>query len=137
DLEARYAKPELLPGKIDPWIGRFSVKGVKADSKDDFMICKLKARLNLHGILNVESGYFVEDVEIEEPVPEEKNGGKKEVEAMDIDAPNGSAEPKPKVRKVKKQVRKGELPLSAGTSSLDQATKDSLTERENAMVMEE
>lgn len=73
DLEARYAKPELLPGKISPWIGRFSVKGVKADSKDDFMICKLKARLNLHGILNVEQGYFVEDVEVEEPIPEDKD----------------------------------------------------------------
>lgn len=71
DLEARYSKPEALPGKINPWIGRFSVKGVKADANDDFMICKLKARLNLHGILNVESGYFVEDVEVEEPVAEE------------------------------------------------------------------
>jgi heat shock protein 4 len=79
-LEAKYAKPEQLPGKINPWIGRFSVKGVKADSKDDFMICKLKARLNLHGILNVEAGYFVEDVEVEEPVPEEKEGDKKDAD---------------------------------------------------------
>lgn len=74
DLEARYSKPEMLPGKLTPWIGRFSVKGVKADANDDFMICKLKARLNLHGILNVESGYYVEDVEVEEPIPEEKEG---------------------------------------------------------------
>ena len=72
DLEARYAKPELLPGKIKPWIGRFSVKDVKADDKGDFMVCKLKARLNLHGVLNVEQGYHVEDVELEEPVPDEK-----------------------------------------------------------------
>ena len=74
DLEARYAKPELLPGKVSPWIGRFSVKGVKADAKDDFMICKLKARVNLHGVLNVEQGYYVEEQEIEEPVPEPKDG---------------------------------------------------------------
>ena len=80
DLEAKYAKPDMLPGKTNPWIGRFSVKNVKADSKDDFMICKLKARLNLHGILNVESGYFVEDVEIEEPIAEEKE---KEAEKKD------------------------------------------------------
>ena len=72
DLEARYAKPEGLPGKINPWVGRFSVKGVKPDSKDDFMICKLKARLNLHGILNIEQGYYVEETEIEEPIPETK-----------------------------------------------------------------
>lgn len=205
DLEAKYAKPELLPGKMTPWIGRFSVKGVKANGEDDFMICKLKARLNLHGVLNVESGYYVEDVEIEEPIPEEegekKEGEKKETDkkdgekkdgdvssafpsrlpsmpandvlktaphtklknfakglfgnskrpssssetpltesstqAMETDQPNGTAEPKPKVRKVKKQVRKGELPLSSGTASMDLATKDSMAEKENSMFMED
>ncbi|KAL8834136.1 MAG: hypothetical protein Q9170_003910 [Blastenia crenularia] len=203
DLEAKYAKPEMLPGKTNPWIGRFSVKGVKADSQEDFMICKLKARLNLHGVLNVESGYYVEDVEIEEPVPEEKEaekdakenkeGEKKEgdvssnpaistttpltcvleeptasaphklkglfkdayadakrtflgnksltnqsQQAMDTDdKANGTAEPKPKTRKIKKQVRKGELPLSSGTASLDQASKDAAAEKENQMFMED
>ncbi|KAF6220561.1 hypothetical protein HO133_002994 [Letharia lupina] len=146
DLEAKYAKPEMLPGKMNPWIGKFSVKGVKASGDDDFMICKLKARLNLHGVLNVESGYYVEDVEIEEPIPEEKEGEKKDADkkeekkdgdAMDTDAPNGTAEPKPKTRKIKKQVRKGELPLSSGTSSLDQQTKDAAAEKEGAMFMED
>lgn len=129
DLEARYAKPELLPGKTNPWIGRFSVKGVKADAQDDFMICKLKARLNVHGILNVESGYYVEDVEVEEEIPAAKDGDK-----MDTDQTNGEA---PKTRKVKKQQRKGELPLSAGTSSLDDATIAALSEAENQMYMED
>ncbi|KAL4964491.1 Hsp70 chaperone Hsp88 [Aspergillus stella-maris] len=122
DLEARYAKPEGLPGKINPWVGRFSVKGVKADANDDFMICKLKARLNLHGILNLESGYYVEDVEVEEPVPEE--GETKE------------GEPK-KTRKVKKQVRKGDLPISIGSAQLEQSLRDSWQERENSMYMED
>jgi heat shock protein 4 len=126
DLEARYAKPDMLPGKINPWIGRFSVKGVKADANDDFMICKLKARLNLHGILNVESGYYVEDVEVEEPVDEDK---------MDTDAAEGE-QPK-KTRKVKKQVRKGDLPISTGTNGVDQTVKETWIERENAMYMED
>ncbi|CAI7648115.1 unnamed protein product [Penicillium pancosmium] len=130
DLEARYSKTEMLPGKVNPWIGRFSVKGVKADANDDFMICKLKARLNLHGILNVESGYYVEDMEVEEPVPEE---GEKEGDAMDT---NGDEQPK-KTRKVKKQVRKGDLPINAGTAGIDEATKATLQERENAMYMED
>lgn len=190
DLEARYAKPDMLPGKTNPWIGRFSVKGVKADAKDDFMICKLKARLNLHGILNLEQGYYVEDKEVEEPIPEEKKegdvrehsdsasvgstseasemrgsvrsnkspssreakrtkhspsfpsptGSKETTEltsaqAMDVDA-NGSAD-KPKTRKVKKQVRMGDLPLSSGTASLDAAAKETAAEREAAMIMED
>lgn len=130
-LEARYAKPEVLPGKTEPWIGQFSVKGVKADAQDDFMICKLKARLNLHGILNLESGYYVEDVEVEEPIPEAKDGDK-----MDTDQPNGDAEP-PKTRKVKKQQRKGELPLSAQTASLDEASLAKLVEAESEMYMED
>ena len=199
ELEARYAKPELLPGKMNPWIGKFSVKGVKASGEDDFMICKLKARLNLHGVLNVESGYYVEDIDVEEPIPEEKEGEKKESketkegekkegevravfpsfgrsmpandslkttskfktfakglfgsskrpkssdgaltdstnQTTEADAPNGTAEPKPKTRKVKKQVRKGELPLSSGTASLDQATKDAAAEKEGSMFMED
>lgn len=147
DLEARYVKPEALPGKVNPWIGRFSVKGVQAQADNDFMICKLKARLNLHGILNVESGYYVEDVEVEEPVEEgEKKDGDVSfptirwkhnltnyIQAMDTDAPEGEK----KTRKVKKQVRKGDLPISAGTSGLDEATKSAWTEKENAMTMED
>ena len=203
DLEAQYAKPDALPGKMSPWIGRFSVKGVKADSKDDFMICKLKARLNLHGVLNVESGYYVEDVEVEEPIPEEKAPEKSEKneenekkeekkdgdvgyarsptgssdalaeeliasaprsratriknsvlagvkrtlsgstqlmsprQAMDTDPPNEPAEAKPKTRKIKKQVRKGELPIVSGTASLDQTTKDAAADKEGIMFMED
>lgn len=130
DLEARYAQPEDLPGKTNPWIGRFSVKNVKADGKDDFMICKLKARVNIHGVLNVESGYYVEDQEVEEEVNEE--GDKKDPDAMetDKDAPK-------KTRKVKKQIRKGDLPISTGTASLDEASKTALLEKEAAMVMED
>jgi len=130
NLEAKYAKPEMLPGKTNPWIGRFAVKNVKADSSNDFMICKLKARLNLHGILNVEQGYYVEDMEVEEPIPEEKSEEKKDGDAMDTDE-------KPKTRKVKKQVRKGDLPIVSGTSSLEDAAKQSAAEQESSMIMED
>lgn len=137
DLEARYVNPEELPGKTNPWIGRFSVKGVKAaGGADDFMICKLKARVNIHGVLNVESGYYVEDQEVEEPIPEEEpkkeEGDKKDPDAMETDK-----EEKPKTRKVKKQVRKGDLPIVAGNLSLDESAKNNLTEKENTMVMED
>lgn len=153
NLEAKYAQPDILPGKLNPWIGRFSIKGVKADEKDDFMICKLKARLNLHGILNVEQAYYVEDVEVEEPISEESE--KKEGDAKDGDVSSDEKPPPtktrsslltrvkamvtdaPKTRKVKKQVRKGDLPISAGTSSLDEASKTAAAEAESAMIMED
>lgn len=198
-LEARYANPEELPGKIPAFIGQFFVKGVKATgSPDDFMICKLKARVNIHGVLNVESGYYVEDQEIEEEIKEDEKkeegekkdgdvstskpmqhqtprtdssfGGdslagstsrsdsegppkRRKVEdsasadggnpvltfnlpkAMDTDAT--PKEEKPKTRKVKKQVRKGELPIVSATSSLEPALKNSAAEKEYSMVMED
>ncbi|KAH0600585.1 hypothetical protein MHUMG1_01583 [Metarhizium humberi] len=136
DLEAQYAKPEDLPGKQNPWIGRFSVKGVKAEGQDEFMICKLKARVNIHGVLNVENGYYVEDQEVEEEIKEDEkeDGEKKDPDAMDTDKKEDA--PK-KTRKVKKQVRKGDLPISSGTSSLDAAQKAALSEKESAMVMED
>lgn len=137
DLEARYAVPDDLPGKISPFIGRFSVKGVKTDPKMDFMICKLKARVNIHGILNVESGYYVEDQEVEEEIKEEKKEGddKNDPDAMDTDDKKEDA--KPKTRKVKKQVRKGDLPIVAGVTSLDLNTKNLLIEKEGSMIMED
>jgi heat shock 70kDa protein 4 len=203
DLEARYAQPELLPGKTNPWIGRFSVKNVKADGKDDFMICKLKARVNIHGVLNVETGYYVEEEEVEEEVNEDPDVSLSEPymasndfpPVQDQDSASSSSasvgddsraypakrprlddeeetdssrsafaipeqleesiyEPRSltsvsrkametdkdtpkKTRKVKKQVRKGDLPISTGSASLDDSTKASLLEKEAAMVMED
>ncbi|RGP74964.1 heat shock 70kda 4 [Fusarium sporotrichioides] len=203
DLEARYAQPELLPGKTNPWIGRFSVKNVKADGKDDFMICKLKARVNIHGVLNVETGYYVEEEEVEEEVNEDPDVSFSAplmassfplVQSEDSASTSSSAtigddsraypakrqrrdddedhysfrpvtavdeelEPSiyetrsltytshkametdkdapKKTRKVKKQVRKGDLPISTGSASLDDSTKASLLEKEAAMVMED
>ena len=54
-------------------------------------------------------------------------------QAMDTDAADGEK----KTRKVKKQVRKGDLPISAGTTGLEEATKSAWTEKENAMTMED
>jgi len=77
----------------------------------------------------------VEDVEVEEPIPEEKDADKKDPDAMETDAANG--EEKPKTRKVKKQVRKGDLQIAAGTASLDSETKEKSAEKEGSMIMED
>lgn len=55
---------------------------------------------------------------------------------MDTDGANKEDAPK-KTRKIKKQVRKGDLPIASGTGSLDDASKSSLAEKESAMVMED
>jgi heat shock protein 4 len=54
---------------------------------------------------------------------------------MDTDTANGEGEKK--TRKVKKQVRKGDLPISSGTGALEEVTKNAWGEKENAMIMED
>jgi heat shock protein 4 len=54
-----------------------------------------------------------------------------------MDTDDKKEESKPKTRKVKKQVRKGDLPIVAGTTSLDLNTKNALFEKEAAMLMED
>ena len=56
---------------------------------------------------------------------------------MDTDKPAGEAEQPKKTRKVKKQVRKGDLPIASGTTGIDQSVKEAFAERENAMYMED
>ncbi|KAK0643482.1 heat shock protein 70 family [Cercophora newfieldiana] len=194
-LEARYALPDQLPGKISPFIGRFSVKGVApTGTPEDFMICKLKARVNINGVLNVESGYYVEDQEVEEEIKDDEKkdsdvsifmkqkamisgedsthqvadgleGGsgreskRRKTDDHVLDPPSGemsvsdeseklteflpkamdtdNKEEKPKTRKVKKQVRKGELPIVSAVQSLDINAKNAATEKEAGMIMED
>ena len=53
-----------------------------------------------------------------------------------MDTDKADEQPK-KTRKVKKQVRKGDLPIVSGNGGIDEATKSGLHERENAMYMED
>jgi len=137
DLEVRYAEPESLPGKINPWIGRYTVKNVQPRSDGDYSIVKVKARINLHGIVNVENAYIVEEEEVEEPIKEEKKEEKKDEKSdkskddkMDTDAPV-------KTKKVRKLVKKGDLPVVGGTASLDTSVREAYREKENAMIVED
>ncbi|CAJ2514237.1 Uu.00g023560.m01.CDS01 [Anthostomella pinea] len=133
-LTAEYAcDSKDLPGGTSKTIGKFSVKGVKAGPKSEFMICKLKARVNIHGILNVESGYYVEDEEVEEEIKED--GEKKDPDAMETD--DKKDESKPRTRKVKKQVRKGDLEIVAETESIDAKTRTSATVYEKLMISDD
>ena len=61
------------------------------------------------------------------------------LQAMDTDdKANGDAkQPAQKTRKVKKQVRKGDLPVSAGTASLTQEVKDAFAEKEGQMFSDD
>ncbi|KAF9926748.1 adenyl-nucleotide exchange factor sse1 [Linnemannia zychae] len=119
DLEAQYAEPESIPSGINPWIGRFSIKKVEPVNGEPACV-KVKVRLNIHGILSVESAYVVEEV-VKEELVEEKEGTPEDLDA-------------PLTRKVKKLVKKCDLPVVSATSSLDRAIVNELKEKEMEMI---
>ncbi|KAF9271357.1 adenyl-nucleotide exchange factor sse1 [Linnemannia elongata] len=119
DLEAQYAEPESIPAGINPWVGRFSIKKVEPINGEAACV-KVKARINIHGVLTVESAYVVEEV-VKEELVEEKEGA-----TEDLDAPL--------TRKVKKLVKKGDLPVVSATSSLDRSLINELREKEMEMI---
>ena len=156
DIELQYADPAGLPGKMNPWISRYTIKGVTPAADNDFSVVKVKARMNLHGVINVENAYIVAEEEVEEVIKEEKKDEKKDVkkenkkedkdkdpdvsqpvqakinfQAMDAEP----TPPPPQTRKIKKQVRKGDLPIVGGGLSLDSALKESYKEREAEMTV--
>lgn len=142
-LTAAYSNPSGLPGKTKPWIGSYTIKNVTPNSSGDYSIVKVKARLNLHGILNVEQAYIVEEVDVEEVIPEDElpkedktTENVEHKEGEDSDMQDGDVEPpKPKTRTVKKMVRKADLPVITASATLDAATKDSYKEKEFNMAM--
>lgn len=128
DLEAHYADPSAIPRGINPWIGRYSVKNVEPGPTGDASQVKVKARLNIHSIMSVEGAYVVEEkleeVKVEETGPAPMDTDDKTAAA--------SAEP-PKTKKVKKLVKKADLPVNSGTTSLDKSIINRLREHENEM----
>lgn len=124
-LEAQYSHPELLPKGINPFIGQFTVKGVKPTASGDHSIVKIKTRLNLHSVLNFEGAYVVEEVEKEEEIPDSN--------AMQAEGAE-SEPPKMIKHKVKKQQRKEDLPTVSGLGNAkDPAVVAELKELEGQM----
>jgi heat shock protein 4 len=111
-LQAVYAKPELLPRGINPWIGQYTIKNVEPVNGEPAQI-KVKVRLNIHGILSVESAYTVEEKMVEEETKNKE--GEKEI------------------KKVKKLVKTGDLAVVSGTTSLPKDLINEYTEKEAQM----
>ncbi|KAF9163032.1 adenyl-nucleotide exchange factor sse1 [Mortierella sp. AD010] len=122
DLEAQYAEPESIPAGINPWIARFSIKKVEPVNGEAACI-KVKTRVNIHGVLSVESAYVAEEIIKEETV-----------EAAKTEGAGGEEAAAPETRKVKKLVKKCDLPVVSATSSLDRSIIAELKEKEMEMI---
>lgn len=112
DIEAVYAEPEGLPGAVNPWIGRATIKGSPAAGENPTY--KVKTRMNANGIVSFEGAYY-EEIEEKE-------------DTMEVDAKEGEAVPKKK-----KIVRKKDVPVVTGYNSLETSTLNNLREQEASM----
>ncbi|CAG8665342.1 8617_t:CDS:2 [Acaulospora morrowiae] len=127
DIEAYYAESDKTPTHISPWISKFSIKQVEPTENGDLSIIKVKSRLNVHGILSVENAHVVEEV-----IKEEKEEVS-ESQQMDTDAKPDEAS-KPAVKKVKKLVKKGDLPVVSVHGGLDKTAIIHCKELEAQMI---
>ncbi|KAI0241099.1 adenyl-nucleotide exchange factor sse1 [Massospora cicadina] len=104
---------DLLAG-TNPFIGSFAVKNVTSIPEGELSTVKVKARLDLHGIVTVESAHIAEEIVTEEEVP-------------------NPDKPEETMKKTKKMIKKHDLPVVSMTSSLDSVILDKCKEAENEM----
>ncbi|KAG5462586.1 MAG: heat shock protein 70 family, partial [Olpidium bornovanus] len=65
-VEACYADMSRLPPGTPEVVGRYHIKDVKPPVGEEIANVKLRARINLNGILSVEGAFLVEEVKTEE-----------------------------------------------------------------------
>ncbi|KAH8916751.1 heat shock protein 70 [Atractiella rhizophila] len=125
EIMASYPDVKDLPGVSSPFIGKISLQNVTPNSKGDFSQVKLKVKLNLHGILSVDSAALVEEVEVEAPAAEQK---------MDVDGGEVPAEgaDAPPAKKSKKTIRK-DIPFTFETSALPTHILNDMKQSEGEM----
>lgn len=119
DLQAFYADFEALPGSINPWIAKLTVKGVQPTETGDFATVKVKTRINSNGVLSFEDAYTETVEEREEPAQ------------APVEGADGEAAAAPKK---KKYTKKHPLPIVAGYGgTLDSSILEKYREAELQM----
>ncbi|KAG8863275.1 adenyl-nucleotide exchange factor sse1 [Tulasnella sp. 330] len=108
DVEAEYAEPNALPGSINPWIAKITVKDVPNTGEGPSQI-KIKTRVSHNGLVSFEGAQVV----VEAVSPQEE---------MEIEG-----EP------AKKKVVKKDLPFVTSNLSMEKSLVNNLREIENGM----
>ena len=126
DLEARYANPDQLPGGVNPFIGKYTVKGVKPAAEGGKSQVKVKARLNLSGVLSFEGATLIEQG------PEEEEAATPAPMETDAAAEGADAAPAEPAKKVRKTVKTA-LPTTSAGLGLDTSLVNDFREKEGQM----
>ncbi|KAJ2162631.1 adenyl-nucleotide exchange factor sse1 [Coemansia sp. RSA 552] len=119
-IEAEYSDPARLPPGTNSWISRFDVKDVQPTADGEAATVKIKARLDLSGVLTITSAYTVAETEVEEPVPQPE-------------PKEGETPKEPEMRKVKKLVKQADLPVLQASQCLEKSQLAELSASERQM----
>ncbi|KAI8050255.1 heat shock protein 70 family [Syncephalis plumigaleata] len=144
DVEALYAQPDDIPGSVNPLIGRFGIQNVVPTKDNDLSTVRVKARINIHGVVVVEGAHMVEEIVKEEeeaaspdaatPMETDDKSGEAGVDAASpTPASPTSPTPAPAAKKAKKTVKKHEIPVVSTTPSLPVTYINDLQEKEGHM----
>lgn len=126
DIEAKYTHPAKLEKGVNPWIGKWTIKGVVPDDRGESSAIKLKLRQDPNGVCLVDSAWISEEIEVEEEVPQAQQAQ----EGLDQE---GQDRP-PQYRVVKKTVKKADLTVVHAHLGLDEAMKNAFLEQEGQMA---
>ncbi|KAI5476560.1 hypothetical protein MNV49_007507 [Pseudohyphozyma bogoriensis] len=134
EVEARYADPANLPGGVNPWIGKYTVK--MPESTGGKQLVKVKAKLTQSGVLSFEGATLHVDAPEEaepEPIEVDAPAAPVEGEAAAADAAAAAPVVAAPVKKAKKTI-KTNLPTIAGGSALDGSVVNDFKEKEGQMA---
>lgn len=122
ELDAEYENMALLPAGTAQRISSFMIGPLPVPKDGGKAKLKVKVRLNLHGIVSVESAQVVEE--------EDAEGGDTKMD----DAGEAGGD---KDTDAKRKVKKVEVPVQAITASLSPAKLQELTEKEFEMALQD
>ncbi|KAG9006774.1 adenyl-nucleotide exchange factor sse1 [Tulasnella sp. JGI-2019a] len=107
EVEARYNDPSSLPGSINPWIAKITVKDVMNTGEGPSQV-KVKTRVSHNGLVSFEGAQVI----LEAPPSQEE---------MDVEG------------EAKKKVVKKDVPFVTSNLSMDKSLVNNLREIENSM----
>ena len=144
-LQASYCQGELLSADTEPGVGAFEVGPFEKAKDGEKQKLKVKVRLNLNGLVSVESAQTVEEIEEEAPPEVEMKDdaaaaedaaapAADAAEGMETDAPK--EEPKEE-KKVTKKVKKTDVPVKSFVGGLPADVLERYVNEEYDMALQD
>eukprot|EP00004_Rigifila_ramosa_P014491 TRINITY_DN3305_c0_g1_i1.p1 TRINITY_DN3305_c0_g1~~TRINITY_DN3305_c0_g1_i1.p1 ORF type:complete len:795 (-),score=211.67 TRINITY_DN3305_c0_g1_i1:22-2406(-) len=124
EISAFYDRPSMLPPGVGTLIGKYSVSKIPAQTGSEPSKVKVRIRLNVHGIIEVDSAQLVEELDEEDttaspasPAPTTAPGATAGATPMDTseDKPADGASPAEK----KKKIKRTDLTIAGTTVGLN------------------